>query len=281
MVWQLACPACGEFEMTWQGEEAIRYDPAAKDLRHLISAATRQGSDLGQPILIKSDNWRSYAEGFLGVSVATKVRTLLEILRKRSDFFGNLVEFTALTDWPLLVANGPEEGQAILQHARNRNLVAHGQTETQWALTWDGWQAVEPIAGSISGLGFVAMAFRPELEDAFQNGILPALDDCGFRAIRVDKEHFAEKICDRIIVDIRRAQFVIADFTLQRGGVYFEAGYALALGRTVIWSCREDDIGNLHFDTRQYPHIVWREPADLRVQLRDRLRALLPGARPS
>ena len=74
MVWQLACPACGEFEMTWQGEEAIRYDPAAKDLRHLISAATRQGSDLGQPILIKSDNWRSYAEGFLGVSVATKVR---------------------------------------------------------------------------------------------------------------------------------------------------------------------------------------------------------------
>lgn len=64
-------------------------------------------------------------------------------MRKRSDFFGNLVEFTALTDWPLLVANGPEEGQAILQHASNRNLVARGQTGTQWALTWDGWQAVE------------------------------------------------------------------------------------------------------------------------------------------
>jgi hypothetical protein len=49
----------------------------------------------------------------------------------------------------------------------------------------------------------------------------------------------------------------------------------------VIWTCREDDIGNLHFDTRQYPHIVWHEPADLRSQLRDRLRALLPGARSS
>src|SRR5580658_1368432 len=94
-VWQVACTACGEFEMTYQGEEAIRYDPAAKGLSHLISAVTRQQSDLGQTILIKSDNWRSYAEGFLGVSVATKLRTFLDILSKRSDFFGNLVEFTA------------------------------------------------------------------------------------------------------------------------------------------------------------------------------------------
>jgi hypothetical protein len=96
--------------MTYQGLDAIRYDPAARDLRHLVSAATRGASDLSQPILIKSDNWQNCADGFIGVSIATKVRTLLELLRKRSDFFGNLVEFTVLTDWPLIVANGPEEG---------------------------------------------------------------------------------------------------------------------------------------------------------------------------
>jgi nucleoside 2-deoxyribosyltransferase len=71
----------------------------------------------------------------------------------------------------------------------------------------------------------------------------------------------------------------VADFTLHRGGVYFEAGYALALGRTVIWCCRQDHADQLHFDTRQYPHILWQTPADLRRQLRDRLRYLLPGAR--
>jgi hypothetical protein len=38
-------------------------------------------------------------------------------------------------------------------------------------------------------------------------------------------------------------------------------------------------MANLHFDSRQYPHIVWREPTDLRVQLRDRIRALIPRAR--
>jgi hypothetical protein len=61
--------------------------------------------------------------------------------------------------------------------------------------------------------------------------------------------------------------------------VYFEAGYALALERIVIWSCREDHVKDLHFDTRQYPHIVWKQPQDLRCQLRDRLRVLVPGAR--
>jgi hypothetical protein len=46
----------------------------------------------------------------------------------------------------------------------------------------------------------------------------------------------------------------------------------------VIWTCREDDISNVHFDTRQYPHLVWSTPGDLRVKLADRVRALVPGA---
>ena len=201
---------------------------------------------------------------------------------KGRSFFGHWIEFAADTDWALLVANGPPEGHKLLETAEIQKFVARPDVRTvkpKWALTWEGWQAVEPIAGGIPGLGFVAMAFRSELDDAYTNGILRAVDDCGFRAIRTDKEHFSEKICDRIVVEIRRAQFVIADFTYQRGGVYFEAGYALALGRPVIWSCREDDVGHLHFDTRQYPHIVWSDPAGLRVQIRERLRALVPGAR--
>ncbi|HEX3681192.1 MAG TPA: hypothetical protein VHU83_01525 [Bryobacteraceae bacterium] len=124
------------------------------------------------------------------------------------------------------------------------------------------------------------MAFDVALTALFEQGIQPAVEaDCGMMAVRIDKEHFCDKICDRIIAEIRRAQFVIADFTLQRGGVYFEAGYALALGRPVIWCCRNDELCKLHFDTRQYPHIAWEDPGDLRSQLRDRIGALIPGAR--
>lgn len=94
-------------------------------------------------------------------------------------------------------------------------------------------------------------------------------------ARRVDKVHHNEKICDKILAEIRQSQLVVADFTHHKAGVYFEAGFALALGRLVIWTCREDAIKDAHFDTRQYPHVVWREAADLRARLADRIQALM------
>jgi len=95
--------------------------------------------------------------------------------------------------------------------------------------------------------------------------------------IRIDRVHHNEKICDKIVAEIRTCQFLIADVTLQRAGVYFEAGFAMGLGRQVIWTCRDDDLKNVHFDTRQYNHIVWKEPGDLRMQLADRIKATIPS----
>ena len=57
------------------------------------------------------------------------------------------------------------------------------------------------------------------------------------------------------------------------GGVYYEAGFARGLGIPVISTCREDERGKLHFDTRQYNHIFWKAPADLADQLHDRVAA--------
>ena len=59
----------------------------------------------------------------------------------------------------------------------------------------------------------------------------------------------------------------MADVTQQRAGVYFEAGYALGLGLPVFWCVRKDDLDNVHFDTRQYNHIVWENEEDLAEQL--------------
>ena len=65
------------------------------------------------------------------------------------------------------------------------------------------------------------------------------------------------------------------------GVIHFEAGLAMGLGRPVIWTCRKDDFENTHFDTRQYNHIVWETPEDLREKLADRIRATIPWAKAS
>ncbi|MBI3048828.1 MAG: hypothetical protein HYY76_11035 [Acidobacteria bacterium] len=119
------------------------------------------------------------------------------------------------------------------------------------------------------------MSFSDELEPAWQNGIRPALEETGYQPIRIDKVEHNEKICDRILAEIRRSGIVVADFTGNRGGVYFEAGFAMGLGLPVIWSVRNDELGKVHFDTRQYNHITWTDPEELRKKLANRIGAIL------
>ena len=68
---------------------------------------------------------------------------------------------------------------------------------------------------------------------------------------------------------------MVADFTGQRAGVYYEAGFATGLGRPVIWCCRKDEIDKLHFDTNHKNHIDWETPEELRDRLYRRIRATI------
>ena len=81
------------------------------------------------------------------------------------------------------------------------------------------------------------------------------------------------------MAEIKNSRFLVADVTGQRQGVYFEAGYAIGLGLPVIWSVHENDLENVHFDTRQYNHIVWNTADDLQGQLFNRVSAVI--GRPS
>jgi len=139
---------------------------------------------------------------------------------------------------------------------------------------------VHYLAGT-PGKCFVAMSFDDSLNVVWEEGIYPALKiDCKLDPVRIDKEQHNEKICDKILAEIRLSEFLVADFTGHRAGIYFEAGYALGLGRPVIWSCKEDNFeGKTHFDTRQYNHILWSTPEDLRTKLRDRVIATIPTQR--
>ena len=109
-------------------------------------------------------------------------------------------------------------------------------------------------------------------------GINPAITKARFEPIRIDQKEHTNKIDDEIIAEIRRARFVVADFTHgedgARGGVYYEAGFAHGLGIKVIFTCREDQIDDLHFDTRQFNHITWNTPEELKEKLTHRISAV-------
>jgi len=91
--------------------------------------------------------------------------------------------------------------------------------------------------------------------------------EAGYKPYRVDAEPHSDRIDVKIISEIKNSRFVVADVTEQKHGVYFEAGYALGLGLPVIWCVRKTDLDKVHFDTRQYNHIVWESTDDLENQL--------------
>jgi nucleoside 2-deoxyribosyltransferase len=131
------------------------------------------------------------------------------------------------------------------------------------------------LFGPLNKQVFVAMSFDSSLDGAWADGLKLGIEDCGYEALRVDRKQHNEKICDVIIAEIRKSKFLVADFTLHRNGVYFESGMMMGLGRPVIFTCRKDDLGNAHFDTRQYNHIEWETPAELREKLKSRIQATI------
>jgi hypothetical protein len=178
------------------------------------------------------------------------------------------------------------EVEALINFAVNQGLL---DNRNGLALTFDGYTHLEKLRGTArdSLQAFVAMWFGYEVSTAYEKGIAPAIADSGFKPMRIDQKEHNNKIDDEIIAEIRRSRFLVADFTcgligkgdkvtpISRGGVYYEAGFAQGLGIPVIWMCREDHINHVHFDTRQFNHITWKTPEELREKLRNRIGAVI------
>ena len=149
------------------------------------------------------------------------------------------------------------------------------------AVTPKGLLAAEALqAGAFNfAQGFVAMWFDGDLRDAWINGFDPGIRAAGFRPFRIDNKDYVGGITGEIMAEIRRSRFVVADYTGQVNGVYFEAGFALGLGLTVIPTCRADEIPKLHFDIKHLNTLLWNTPAELAHGLNKRIRAVI-GAGP-
>lgn len=153
----------------------------------------------------------------------------------------------------------------------------------EYTITPEGHAYLASLEGKAvhSKQAFIAMWFDPSVDDAYMNAIEPAIHDAGYTPLRIDKKDHNNKIDDEIVAEIRRSRFVVADFTHgkdgMRGGVYYEAGLAHGLNIPVIFTCREDAIDEIHFDTRQYNHITWKPEAldEFRTALSHRIAATI------
>ena len=227
------------------------------------------------------------AEQQKNLSVHNRADRLLQYIGDQTVEIGTPFVFTseemrttAIAAWSESVSEN--EVLYLLDYLDKQSWIEKRSTSAysnRFILTVEGYARLAELetANAESSKGFVAMWFNPSTDEAWEEGIKRGIEDAGYEAVRIDRKEHNNKIDDEIIAEIRRSRFVVADFTQgedgARGGVYYEAGFAHGLGIEVIFTCREDALQNVHFDTRQYNHIVWETPEELRHRLAKRISA--------
>ena len=230
------------------------------------------------------------AEDQKGLSVFDRADRLLQYIGGQTVDIDAVFSFspedmcnTAIAAWSESVKKS--EVEYILDYLEEQQCWIEEKVDSsdanEYILTPRGHAHIAELetANAESSQGFVAMWFDGSLKKAWEKGIKRGIEDAGYKPVRIDQKEHVNKIDDEIIAEIRRSRFVVADFTQgrdgARGGVYYEAGFAHGLGIEVIFTCRKGKLKKVHFDTRQYNHIVWKKPKDLRKSLAERISAVL------
>jgi nucleoside 2-deoxyribosyltransferase len=265
------CERCGQFEISRTAESIAKNNQKDK----AISAWLRERNLLGVEIPLLTTNFIS--EIFKNIPKFTpleKQEKLLKAISILSDYPGKPISLSPVSDASLAWAKNQTEFKYYLDSLIERGLLKNAREtyddpDIFVIITGMGWEFLESNENKHEDKlqCFVAMSFDQELKSIFDQGISPAIRECGYRPYRVDSEPHLERIDAKIISEILESRFLVADVTGQKAGVYYEAGFAHGLGIPVIWSVRKDELDKVHFDTRQYNHIVWEDENNLKEQL--------------
>jgi hypothetical protein len=283
--YRMTCQRCGTYEMEPDADAAVR--GLRPDERPVFSHWVYEQNRLGTVPTITPDdipiirNRRRF-------SYADRTRLLIAYLLENTATFGESVNTASLNLQAALQQFDVAYINSIVQYLFQEKFLDLIQPfriparsspggSSNVALTPRGIMQAEEWGQAYTAArqGFVAMWFDDSLQPAWINGFDPGIRTAGYRPIRIDKEDYIGGISDQIMAEIRRSRFVVADYTGQRNGVYFEAGFALGLGLTVIPTCRVDEVPKLHFDIKHLNTLVWKTPAELAEGLNRRIRAVI------
>jgi hypothetical protein len=125
---------------------------------------------------------------------------------------------------------------------------------------------------------FVLMPFAQKFKDIYTFGIKGAAEDVGAYAENLSEQLFTEGMLDRIFNQISKSDVIVADMTGRNPNVFYEVGYAHALGKIVLLLTQNAD--DIPFDLKHRQHIVYGGSIDiLRTELRGRLQWAIAESR--
>ncbi|MGE0268771.1 MAG: hypothetical protein AB7S78_10000 [Candidatus Omnitrophota bacterium] len=276
---EVECPMCGLYRISQEALEDTNFQRIPQDHLHLFSGYIRNISSDRNLLSITSQMCGQISDivsRFTKISVPDKTNHILKFIYANAPKVLTKVELTD-NDVYRFYLSAPGDLKTILEYLQERKWIELNTdsgpvgtlTKYKCRTTVTGWQKYEGLKeiNVSSKKVFIACQFGTDYQEELVRTIKEACNECGFEANLVSDQRHNDDISHKIISDIKESRFIIADFTDQNNGAYFEAGYAMGMGLDVVKLCRKDHMDDvdtntgkrkrLHFDTRQYAHIVW------------------------
>lgn len=130
------------------------------------------------------------------------------------------------------------------------------------------------------GQAFVAMPFKEEFTEIYEDVIRPAIENAGLTCLRVDEVPDNKVITDDIEDGIRDSLLLIADVTERNANVLYEVGFARALSVEVIVLTQKSEDVPFDITARRYIRYgtTARQMDELRLRLQRTIETVLPRA---
>lgn len=269
------CLRCGEFKVT-DTAGAIMRQGLGTAKRALLSGWVRNQNRSGSVPMITSENLQK----ILSIPMPSVGERALALLEEAESGLKELGDRFDIKDPRFLAAtysSSQKDVSFLMGMLRDQGFAEIKEMSGGSEILPAGYIRLEEMnrKASNSIKGFVAMSFQDDLAEAYSNGFQVGIIGAGYDPIRMDRVEHINRIDDEIIKQINSSKFIVADFTGHRGGVYFEAGYALGRGIPIFWSCSKSHMADLHFDIRQFNCIDWSTPSELANRLQIRIEAVL------
>lgn len=305
------CTNCGDYKIKREAFEDLPsvLERKYKNKKHLISGYLREMTELKIPIeTITNDNIVNlFTNSKIPSTTMEKLNKLLLHLYRNTNTLYEELLISIIEPYRCAIGYAKDMRElesmlGALDELQYLKTCRRGMGNIVCSLTLRGITRAEELDKKTidSKQGFVAMWFSDSMLETFHKHISKAISDAGYDPFIIPMKEHNDDICDNIIAEIRKSKFLIADFTGQRGGAYFEAGFAYGLGLPVIWTCHKDwfnivvkkevevkidgEIKKViideerftHFDINHYNFIVWENGEELYEKLKNRIMATIP-----
>lgn len=178
-------------------------------------------------------------------------------------------------DRPLTPRRAQNEIDSVLDQVNRLISILHSEAESDVDTSPFSINPTQ-ISGIIRpGTAFIMMMFdpsKPDLDDV-KHAIKDVCAKFSIRATRADEIEHSDEITARILTEIRTSEFLIADLSGERPSVYYEVGYAHAIGRRPILYRKSKT--KIHFDLSVHNCPEYKNLRELSDKLEKRLKAII------